>query len=343
MLIIFAMIAMALPLNLHAKEFTVMTYNVENLFDTTHDEGKKDYTNLPLEVKKKMPEAFRYCRSIQNPYWREECYTLDWNEETLNAKIRNISRVILDFDNGRGPDILVLQEVENMNVLKMLNERGNLGYSTLVLLEGEDFRGIDVAIMSRFPLMDEPELHHVETQRKVRTRGILEAKFDVYGKSVVVFANHWPSQANPDELRVLAAKKLMYASARARADIRIAAGDFNTKENDKLNGLRDIVLKPQRRIHFHPTNPSLQLRNEHAEGSHWYQGKWVYLDRILIDSKSTENGVQTEFVLHARDYMLKRRYYRSGRRHDVAPYRFDPVEDDGYSDHLPVAISVDLP
>ena len=32
----------------YKRSFSVMTYNLENLFDTIHDEGKEDYTFLPL-------------------------------------------------------------------------------------------------------------------------------------------------------------------------------------------------------------------------------------------------------------------------------------------------------
>ncbi|MCH2100039.1 MAG: hypothetical protein MK142_16780, partial [Pseudomonadales bacterium] len=34
-----------------AEPIRIMTFNVENLFDTTHDEGKNDETYLPLSVK----------------------------------------------------------------------------------------------------------------------------------------------------------------------------------------------------------------------------------------------------------------------------------------------------
>jgi len=342
-----ALLALMLPsLAFAAQSFTVMSYNVENLFDTKHDEGKKDFTYLPLAVKKANPEVFNYCRTIQVPPWREECYTLDWSEKIFKAKIRNLSKVIKSFDNNRQPDILVLQEVENLNAVQRLNTEGNLNYENIILIEGEDSRGIDVAILSNFAVQGEPELHYIDTQKRVKTRGILEAKFEIYGNTVAVFANHWPSQFNPDELRALAAKKLMFASSRTRADIRIAAGDFNTKPSDNPNGIDDVVLLPRRSIYFLPTNPDFEaLGNEHAEGSHWYRGKWHFLDRIFIDSKSTENGVRTSFILHAKDYMLKEKKYRRNKKTvtDIVPYRFKPEEGKGYSDHLPIGIVVHIP
>ena len=43
-----------------AKTISVMSYNVENLFDTVHDQGKEDYTYLPLSLKQKSPEIQAY-------------------------------------------------------------------------------------------------------------------------------------------------------------------------------------------------------------------------------------------------------------------------------------------
>ena len=40
-----------------AESFTVMTYNVENLFNTTHDEGKDDWAYLPKASKGKGEQA----------------------------------------------------------------------------------------------------------------------------------------------------------------------------------------------------------------------------------------------------------------------------------------------
>ena len=49
---------------------SLMTYNVENLFDTVHDEGKDDYAYLPLSVKQAHPEYLATCpaqRKTQTP------------------------------------------------------------------------------------------------------------------------------------------------------------------------------------------------------------------------------------------------------------------------------------
>ncbi|MCB0349223.1 MAG: endonuclease/exonuclease/phosphatase family protein [Bdellovibrionales bacterium] len=322
----------------HAKpiEFTVMSYNVENLFDTLHDEGKADYAYLPLTVKRSMPSAMEYCRNERIPPYRAQCFNQDWNEDVLNTKIQNIAEVIKAYDKGQRPDILVVQEVENLNVLNMLNEQGGLGYQTVVLLEGDDQRGIDVGILSKYPLAGEPKIHYIDKSRKIKTRGILEARFHIQDKVVAVFANHWPSQSNPDELRSLAAKKLLEVLPKAKADVRIAAGDFNTNKNDNPHGINETLLKPKRGLYFVETNP--ELKDGQPSGSHWYQGKWEFLDRMFIDSKSAGNA-EIDFSVHVKPFMLMDRILRDRRGNETVhqvPNRFNADESRGYSDHLPI-------
>ena len=69
-------------------------------------------------------------------------------------KIRNLSKIIKQADSGRSPDIVVFQEVENINALQKLKSLGlkDEGYKEIVLVEGTDKRGIDVAIISKFAL-----------------------------------------------------------------------------------------------------------------------------------------------------------------------------------------------
>ena len=51
------------------------------------------------------------------------------------------------------PDIIAIQEIENLNVLRMLfNNIEALGYTDFALIEGEDYRGIDNAIISKYPI-----------------------------------------------------------------------------------------------------------------------------------------------------------------------------------------------
>ena len=56
-----------------APAVTIMTFNVENLFDTQHDEGKDDYTYLPLRAKDNAAHRAR-CARIERERWRRQCW-----------------------------------------------------------------------------------------------------------------------------------------------------------------------------------------------------------------------------------------------------------------------------
>ena len=135
-----------------AGRVSLMTWNVENLFDTEHDNGKDDFAYLPLSVKRAHPEYLASCAKIQVPAWRKECEENDWTPTLLDEKLKRLSAVIKQINQGRGPDILMLNEVENIKVVEQLNARLNTsGYQTRVLIEGWDERGIDIAVLSRLP------------------------------------------------------------------------------------------------------------------------------------------------------------------------------------------------
>lgn len=97
--------------------FSLATYNVQNLFDSTNDADHQDELPSESAVKKKLA--------------------------LVGEAIR-----LLDAD------VLALQEVENLSILLRLNEEelGDLGYSEIRLIEGNDVRGIDVALLSRLPV-----------------------------------------------------------------------------------------------------------------------------------------------------------------------------------------------
>ena len=98
-------------------EFSVMTLNVQNLFDTLDDPKKDDKAYLPIK-KKQSEEHQKSCENINVKSWKDECMFMDWNEETKDIKLRNLVKNIISYDNV-GPDVLGLQEVENLNILRL--------------------------------------------------------------------------------------------------------------------------------------------------------------------------------------------------------------------------------
>ena len=92
-------------------EFSAMTLNVDNLFDTLDDKNKDDKAYLPIESKQTEKHK-KSCNKIRVKSWKNECLYLDWDEKAKDAKLNNLLATIVSYDNN-GPDILALQEVEN--------------------------------------------------------------------------------------------------------------------------------------------------------------------------------------------------------------------------------------
>ena len=95
-----------------------MSYNLNNLFDAQDDVGKDDKAYLPI-VLKNNDDHIMGCLQVNNSKWRNECLFLDWSEEVVQRKISNISDLLISMGESQ-PDIIAIQEIENLNVLRML-------------------------------------------------------------------------------------------------------------------------------------------------------------------------------------------------------------------------------
>lgn len=277
----------AAPLEESLTRIQIMTYNVENLFDTTHDHGKEDFAFLPL--KKKQTRAHKaFCEKIKVPKWKDECLLKDWTEDKLKEKMRRLATTVLGANDGVGPDVLVLQEVENLAVLQRWN-REHLGnrYKEVVLIEGPDVRGIDVAIMSKLPLLRPAQLHKIpfvfdDPKRAGDTRGVLEAELGLPdGEKLAVMAVHLPNPAHPHELRTQAFAFLgeLAKSTDPKRHV-VVAGDVNvTKEEDAKLQRSEALSKDWFISH--------RVGCKDCKGTYYYPPKtdWSFLDWIMF-SKS---------------------------------------------------------
>ncbi|MEM9058524.1 MAG: endonuclease/exonuclease/phosphatase family protein, partial [Pseudomonadota bacterium] len=267
-----------------APVVTIMTFNVENLFDTEDDPGKDDHAYLPLAMKQTAAHR-ALCEPIETPRWRWECLELDWSEAALDFKLRQLASVILAVNDGRGPDVIALQEIENANVLARLS-RDYLqpaGYGDGVLIEGRDLRGIDVAFLSRLPLAGEAVLHDfVPTgfpEREGDTRGVLQATFALPdGRLLTGFAAHFPAPYHPIKMRELAYDHLNALRAQVPpGHFVFAAGDFNTPRRE----MTDTTIMDDR------VRPFWQVAHEvgcaGCKGTNYWppEKSWSFLDMVL--------------------------------------------------------------
>src|SRR5262245_15079136 len=93
-------------------------------------------------------------------------------------------------------DVIALQEVENLDVLKRFRskELGNMGYTFAMLVDGNDPRQIDVAVLSRFPLIAARSYQHLRDGNSfLFSRDCLEIDVKVNGKVLTLFVNHFKS------------------------------------------------------------------------------------------------------------------------------------------------------
>ncbi|MCB0272046.1 MAG: endonuclease/exonuclease/phosphatase family protein [Bdellovibrionales bacterium] len=310
-----------------------MTYNVENLFDTQDDPQKSDETFLPYE-KKESKEHIQKCNRIDKKSWREECLFLNWSDEAVHQKMSQLARVIQSVS-GSGPDILVLQEVENVQVLKLWVQKylQTSNYQTIVLLEGDDLRGIDVAVVSRFPLSRKPTLHPIpftkmNQQIKYDTRGILEVHLQAEDREITVYANHFPAPFHPHTFREQAFDYLRSLQKANSNPYQIAAGDFNVpaSENQKVHMLENHVL---------PSWEALHLQCHGCKGTQYYppEKSWSFLDMILISKEASWKVVPDSIQVVQKHWMLNE---------DQTPRSFQVRTGNGVSDHLPLYAEIEF-
>lgn len=326
--------------SLSGKRISIMAYNVENLFDTEHDEGKEDWTSLPLSFKQANPELMqKECAKMTTPHFQQECMSEDWSNEVLDIKMQRLADTILQVGNGRGPDILIVEEVENIRVLKQLNSKylTAAGYQTVVLKEGEDERGIDVGILSRFPLAEPEQLHLIEFTpdasnpkwERPTTRGIMEAALKLpNGETLYVLGFHFPSQANPVQHRIDAVNTLIkIKNSKGPNALVVTAGDSNiTAIEDQKVGLISKTLAAEFSV-------SSLVGCKDCKGTHFYKGEWNFLDLMMFSSRFSEADSNVSLLPERITVPNQGRFQLTK---NGTPARFDDKSSVGVSDHLPI-------
>lgn len=318
-----------------ANTLSVMAYNLENLFDTQHDKGTEDFTYLP---KKKKHLYIKECQKITNPYYKKSCLNLDWNKNVLNKKLNNLATAILQVNKGKGPDILIVEEVENLRILQQLNKKLKSAKYHITHIEGFDKRGIDVAFFSRLKRQGKAKLHRIAFKGKNprdqkwmnHSRGILEAVFVLpKGELINIFGVHFPSPRNPSYWRKQAISSLNQLVNRLPKNrLAIAGGDFN------------ISKKENNKHHFYEKHLSQIWRVSHligcysCKGTHSYKGEWSFLDALLVrkikqsswnvkkNSVGTPNKTRVQFNTFSQ------------------PARYNVKSGYGTSDHFPIYLQI---
>ncbi len=120
-----------------------------------------------------------------------------------DAARRELAARALAEPDGVLPDILCLQEVENMAALRVFNGRYlHNHYPYLLLIDAYDPRNIDVGVMSRFPITQiRTHIDDQENNIRIFSRDCLEVDFLLPdGKTLTVFVNHLKSKFSGNEI-----------------------------------------------------------------------------------------------------------------------------------------------
>ena len=261
------------PLAKEKIPFRVVSWNIENLFDTHHDSLKNDHEFLP--------DAIRH-----------------WNYGRYKKKLTDIARVITAFGEWNPPALVGLCEVENDTVLRDLTRRSplkELDYR-YVMTNSPDLRGIDVALLYQrdlFKLLSSrsvpisPFNQHRPTRDLLHVSGLL-----LTGDTLDIFVCHLPSRSGgakeSEPYRLHAAHTLRtevdsILNARLHPQV-IIMGDFNDYPTNKsirkiLEAEAPSADAPSPLKLYH-----LLARKAKAKdfGSYKYRGKWGLLDHLIV-------------------------------------------------------------
>lgn len=115
---------------------------------------------------------------------------------------RQLAAWALKEPDGVFPDILCLQEVENIQAVRVFNKRYlNNYYQHCLLIDGYDPRNIDVGLLSRFPIkgirthIDDVYKEGEQKGKRIFSRDCLEAEIELPdGAVLTLFINHLKSK-----------------------------------------------------------------------------------------------------------------------------------------------------
>ena len=310
-------------------------YNQENLFDTCHDEGKRDYDFLPTGSYK-------------------------WNAMKYNHKLNNMSRALADMGTDVLPNIgcaiIGLAEVENSKALDDLIAQPALSARNYqyVHIEGPDRRGIDCALLynpSLFSVKNTRLVPYVQKLKKdsaFYTRGFLTVSGTLADENVAVIVCHLPSRFSESFYRELGAEQVKAIKDSLLNDDPnckvFVMGDMNDDPIDKsmagiLKGKGNIKDVNEGDMY----NPWYNILVKEGVGTLLYQGSWNLFDQILVTPNLLNKDDKKDFssLKLWKNQIFKRDYlFQTEGKYKGSPKRTTAggVWLNGYSDHLPVVV-----
>ena len=312
------------------QSWSIMFYNVENLFDTYDDSLTADNDFLPGGI-------------------------MRWDISRYNKKINSIYRVVVTAAGWEPPAIVGLCEIENRKVLEDLIYGTYLekyDYS-IIHEDSPDRRGIDVCLIYRSKLVKVPFFRYLvpggATNTHFDSRSILYAKAIIGSDTLHLFINHWPSRRGG----VLAGEENRYdiasmidqkadsinRSTLGEAKI-IILGDFNCPPDDQV--IRSMLSNSGQ------VNPLVNLSESlkpNGIGTYRFQGHWEIIDQMIVSRKLIDapSGIcikPDHLRIVCPDFLLEKdpKYPGMMPFPTYHGYRYQG----GFSDHLPILLDYEV-
>lgn len=318
-------------------EVRLGNFNVENLF------SRYSILNLDPATREKLEEEeFKTLSMTKKTRKGQEWHQLK-REPIAGVAQQNTAKVIDVVD----ADIICLQEVEDLPTLRnfadqilgpIQKDNGHKLYSYFMLVDGNDIRGIDVAIMSRYPFgkIQTHMYEQDETGWPLFSRDSLEVEILLRGEKLHFFIQHFKSQIsrsgdkNGIKKRTRQAKRVAKIVQERIAEDRdgyyIVAGDLN--DTPDSNSLRSLLAS---RLNFY------NAINELPSDERWtyiHGRKKQQFDYLLV-SPNLKTKIE-KFHVERRGLSRSRTAYRGER--------FSGVARDGTeaSDHCAVLVDLEV-
>ena len=284
----------------------IVSYNVENLFDTKHDTLKNDSSFLP--------EGMHH-----------------WTYRRYQTKIDRIAQVLVNIGGWESVPLVGLCEVENARCLRNLCYKLRRFHYKYVHYDSPDERGVDVALLydsTRLSILNSRALSLSLDGDATRDILYVSALYE-QRDTVHVMMCHLPSQlggASNTDWKRQRAKSLIQSQIdsilllQPSANI-VVMGDMNTSAQDDLTGMVNLMIPIQKM----------------GQGTHKYQGIWTCLDQFYVSqsiaSKATATIFSPRWLLEEDAKYLDYKPHRT-----YIGFRYN----DGYSDHLPIVLHLRL-
>ena len=315
-------------------------YNLENLFDTIHDEGKNDYEYLPDGGNK-------------------------WTSYKYENKIKNmayaVSQLGTDYD-PRGAACIGVAEVENIGCLRDLCAEANAKYNRRlkpILLEGPDRRGVDVGLLYDSVMFKPTKVDGYELKAHYGDGGVIKSRLqltvsgylmgDGSPEKIHMIVNHWPSRYGGElssrpgrDTSAMLCRQIcdsIYLKE-PKAKI-IIMGDLNDDPDN--HSCKDVMDAKRYRKDVGPHGyfNTMWVHLDNGTGTLYYNGSWNLFDQIIISepllSEKIENGKWTYW----KSQVFNKPFLTVQEGKDKgAPLRTTKagVWQNGYGDHFPTMI-----